>query len=500
MGAGWAKSIPIPIRSSDRRDTNGVKTMRQRRRTGVRILGVVFVLLSLYSLGVLTQTVIYHFEQRLPIISMFLEIRAQTEGDVLSFPKIIFVFEIIAIAAILWAVFVYLVAAAGVLRLKRWVRYLILVLAIDAVATILWNYWILCSQIYSLLFAPVWFAILIAAFLFLNRSVIKRESNADVKRVGAAARLLIGVTLLFVVLKLASVPFFIGLLKPGFISRRANLKPVKTEYRITDPDYLAQHYEKQDIFGCSIFIPRGVSFIRVERNDGSPDLSLHLGGEGPDGRMIRYMLRSRSPVASAAERFGFKSAYEFERVVHHPSWRTLNLWMKVAVVEVWFNQMEDAISPYWRGFVGTSPGYGTCIRSSLHDLESDNSVYIEMVFERESEALSHAKDVLAAVRFETGGKDASTYFEEGKKALSKREYVDASFDFLNAFHMDQQNPEYAYRFARCLFENTSGAFRWWRLYTAKEFLRYALELDMTYHEAEELLATVEKEIEDLRGK
>jgi tetratricopeptide (TPR) repeat protein len=357
---------------------------------------------------------------------------------------------------------------------------------------------------YPVFLGPVWFAILIAAYLYLNRSDLKRLSSARVRRVDLAPRLLIGITALFVILKLALVPGFLGCVVrcrfAGFGLGGTNLQPVKTEYRVTDPNYLEKHYQRQSIFGCSLHVPRDLRHLAARIDRSSSGLILLLEGKYDVAGVVRFTLWSNNSIVNTASRFGFRDPYEFEKIVHRPSWRAMDLWMKEAAVNFVPEKIEDGKSPHWRGFVQINEEYGLRIRSSLYDIDNENSLDIRIVFQHGPPALGHAKDVLAALEFETDKKDASVYLNEGKTSLSNGEYVDALFDFLNAHYVDRLNPEPAYYFARSLLEGPPEAVIWGRLHTAEEFLKYALELDSTYHEAEELLATVEKEMEDLRGR
>ena len=477
--------------------------MRQRRPAGVKILGVVFVLLSLYSLGVLTQTVIYHFGRRLPVTAVFWAVPGRTESVVASTG---FVLEAIAILVILWTAFAYLATSIGTQRLRPWVRALIFLLAIDIVATLLWNHWILCSQMYSLIYGTLWLIIFVAAFVYLSRPDIKAHFGAGAKRFSLASRWLIGLSILFVLLKLVSIPLFIGSLidytEPHFsrVLSALNTKPVKAEYRVQNRDYLTAYCEKRNVLGHSAYLPKDLKPVHFELDEASSRWYLYLEGEGNDGRLMRFVLKSEGRIAHAAEKFGFEDPYEFEKVIRRPSWRTLDLCMKVAAHNFAYNEIEDVTSSHWRGFVRIRQEKPPMIRCTLYDLVSESSVAIEMVFERGSEASNHARDMLATLRFETAGKDALAYLAEGKKALTNGEYVDASFDFLNAYFLDQANPEHAYYFARSLFEDQDKTLRHERLRTITKYLKHTLELDSTYHQADELLATVEKEIESMKRR
>ena len=469
----------------------------------MRILAIIFVLLSLYSLGVLTQTVIYHFGRRLPVTAVFSALSGRTESVV---PSTGFVLEAIAILVILWSAFAYLATSIGTRRLRPWVRALIFLLAIDIVATLLWNHWILCSQMYSLVYGTLWLVIFVAAFVYLSRPDIKAHFGTGAKRFSLASRWLIGLSILFVVLKLVSIPLFRGSLidytEPHFsrVLSALNTKPVKAEYRVQNRDYLTTYCEKRNILGHSAYLPKNLKPVHFELREASSRWVLYLEGEGNDGRLMRFVLKSKGRIAYVAEKFGFEDPYEFEKVIRRPSWRTLDLYMKVAAINFFHNEIEDARSSHWRGFVRIRQENPQMIRCTLYDLVSESSVAIEMVFERGSEAFNHARDMLATLRFETAGKDASVSLAKGKKALSNGEYVDASFDFLNAYFLDHGNPEHAYYFARSLFEDQDKMLRHERLGTIIKYLKRTLGLDSTYHEAEELLATVEKEIEDMKGR
>lgn len=476
--------------------------MSETRHVGRRVLGVLFIIFSMYPLAFLRKALTYYNKDGLPML--WVGVRCTN----LYLRALLRELPMLTVLVVLSGACVYLIMGIGILRRRLWVRYLALILLIDVLASVLWNHWVLCVTMPYLSYTLTSLPLITAALIYVTKTRTWAEPWVALKRAGPAPRLLIGLSILFVVLKLLPAPLFMWILKTEnqeFLSW-VNRRPQKTVYESKDCEQIDAGYKRREVFGYSICLPENLTLLSAGLTHRSTALIVRLQGEDCDGGEIGYWLGSQTRWegvfrwASHYHSFG-TNPYACEKALSYPSWRPLHLWLKTFLsdeIDWEFDRIEDARSSEWRGFLRTYPPrswIGLRVKSSLYDLGSESSAEVTIVFKDES-ATGCAADILSSIRFDVSHATAEEYFLRAKAAQAKGELGHAAIDLVNAMYLAPENPEYSYSLANMLMgmldrDKDPLGFSI-RLPDAEELLRRAIRLDPTYEEALELQGRVKK--------
>ena len=464
-----------------------------------RVTGVVFLLIWLYYLAILVTSTISYYRD--PAVHTLLTVGISPKEFEALLRTLIQGKGLVTITSISWGLFVGFLAIIHLLRLRSLGRYLTMIISVDMLVIIVFSSWVSGSYVYSL-FWPAIAAITSALVIwFFSRRHTRAQFRTDGTRSSLGTRLLIGFYAFFLVVKLLSVPAFIGFLsiKHQEIFRTARLVPQKAEYVISDSTYLKNECTKQEIFGYTVWLPDYMKVLTATREKDPPWHMLWLRGIDGGGNRVLINMTDEAygqlllPFMDG-QQYRFKSAYELERAFSYPSWSPDWILLKSAALSL--DSIEDATSSGWKGFVKLGPwtdGVNCTIISSMYDSTDEYSAEITIIFNQESMTIDQVKSILASLRFEKAESDTES-FERGLSELGAKQLMDASISFLNAFYLDPDNPEYAYYFAQSLLEDTSKTYRKRYLRLSKRFLEYSLELDSAYVQAVELLPQVNDEL------
>lgn len=416
------------------------------------------------------------------------------------------------IAAVLSAMFLslgFLFGGIGLLRRRQWAKHLFLVLGLDVLAGVCVFVWLLGPQhltVFRYGFEIAWAAVFL---LFFADRDIRDMFATGVKNVGRLAKWLLGIYVVVVALKFLSAPLFIGYMHFGQreLTSRLRAKPKKVAYQVTDSAYVNNACTPYRIYGYSVHLPEDLRVLTVFQSRKPCSWDVMLGRcNGEEYKTVAF-LRDRSNQSVMFDVVGkvyrLRSPYELERRINYPGWSPVWMGWKLLGSSIdGQRRVEEVSAPYWKGFVTDAScdsgrkGYLSC---SAYDSIGQSSAGVTLYLDGEEMTVNQAKHILATLQFESDDRDAAEYFNQGIVSLSNQSYTDATLDFLNALCVDDANPQYAYYLGRSLYEDECEATRKGRLGTAERFLQYALELDSTYAPAQELLATVEKQVEELEA-
>lgn len=475
--------------------------MADKRSIGVTIFGwifIVFVVLLLIGLP-------FRIANYNKLVSLF-----QIELDYPSIMRLLQGSSIFSIIGILFSSFFLLITGTGLLKLRPWARYLVLVLMLGLLVNVYWANWFFGPQMYIPLQVAMWIFIPIFVFLFFLRPSIKEQFGRDIgiKRLRLVAKILIGLLLASVVLRALSVPLWIAYAKVKYkeLLPMVNQRPQKVEYLVKDRQFLLGECEKKNIFGYSIYLPKGLELSHISK--GEPPFGWNVGLIKRKNSDVRVwaILDSKSSgegmLSGISKVLKFDSGYDFEKRLNYPTWSPIYLIMKVLGTPRNLEALEEATSSSWRGFIKAAypkEKKRWIFECSLYDIEGRGrgSGGVVLMFKDEEMTLEQARDIIASLRFEEVKKDSIEFFNLGKKELSKKNFTDASINFIDALYMNDQNPEYSYYLAWSLFEDDSQAGMKVRLGSSKKFLECALELNPDYQEAKDLLISVNNKIQQI---
>ena len=467
--------------------------MEGKKPIGIKISGIILIILSIFCLIALPKTII-SYKKIQSILQVFPEYTGFWSG-----------LSVITIAGILWGFFIYLVTGIGILRLKLWARYLILVLAVNIFVGIFWSVWIFGPQMHGLLYYVIWIFILIFTLFFFNKRSIKEKFEVGLKKINIAPKVLLILLLIIIAFQVLSVPLFIGYMKIRYkdLFPLVNARPERVIYEVKDSEYLMNNCKKQNLFGVSIYLPKDLKVTNVRRGERLFAWNLWFSKMENKDLRVALLFSSKSFGDEYLLHIGrvlkFKNMYEFERVLNYPSWSPIYLTLKTLASKN-LEKIEEVTTSNWQGFVKImrpKENNRWVFDCSLYNFKNKSSVGITLIFKDDEMTPEQAKDIVASLKFGENKKNDFDFFNQGKIALSDSNYTDAVINFVNALYINNQNSEYAYYIGRSLFEDDSEAGKKMRWGSYKYFLEYALNLDSNYQQAKELLSLVNKEIETI---
>ena len=480
-------------------------------RRGVTVFAVLLITFSVVDLVRLTGMVIAYAEQWSNLSPMLLVANvstvcsARTYGNPFLLTGILFLGLPIATGVwlLLWS-FALLSGGVGLLRHRAWARFLVLVLGVDILAGLFLILWLYGSQSFGLVDHGIQVMYATLFFLFFAHRGTRDIVGMGAKKAGLLAKCLLGFYVTIVALKFLSAPLFVGYMHFGQRELTAKLRSMPEVVSCTKPDYevLSSGHEPRTVFGYTLHLPEDVHALIAFRGSKCTPWTVMLGSETGDSfRPVAHLSdkdMTELVFRALSEQYGFRTPYEFERRLGYPSWSPV--WMAWKLFYGMIDGVEHVSAHGWKGFVpilcppDSFKGYLPC---TAYDTTGESSARVMLFVDGEEMTVHRAKRILATLEFESDDRDAAEYFNQGIVSLDNRSYTDATLSFLNALYVDDTNPQYAYYLGRSMYEDECEAWTKGRLGTAERFLQYALELDSTYAPARELLAVVNREIEEL---
>lgn len=464
--------------------------MEKEKTIGIKVLGWFLIILSfIYLIGFPNAISLHH----------------KLYSIVVGFPTDIN-FMLIPLPIVITSVksLLFLISGIGILKLKRWSYYLTLYIPFLYSMLIIGGMWSLGPQsiMRPSLFSALFISIIILSFL-MRKNIIEEFSADYITRRGKKLNpekfilaTSIGVVLMTIMLFSLSL-FFINVVFKDKL-RIINLKPQKIEYQIQDKSFILNNCEKRYIFGYSVYIPKDWKIGNIS-----------MGGSGFGWNLSFFNMENahlKNFILLDSEGFGgvylhmskilnFNTAYDFEKAINYPNWALLYTVLKT-VSSKNLESIDEATTFTWRGFVKIVKSKESDFYvGSLYSLKRNKACSITILSKEGVMASEQAKSIIASLEFSAIDRQSEPLFENGKADLSKADFTSAAINFMNALYINERNPEYAYYLARSLFEDSSSSGRTSRLGSSKRFLEYVLKLNPSYQEAKELLAAIDKEIE-----
>lgn len=467
------------------------ETREKEKIAGITALGWVFIILSfIFVFGAVNQASPF-YKYSNDMLSKPMEVRG-------LLPKLI-------IPVSVGFLYLFLIGV-GILRLKRWAYYSVFIVIFMYCMSIMKFIVVFGFQflnkylIFALLFGSI------VAIIFLLKEDVIKQFNADFinkknRRIYPQRVLRHLLCYLAIVsILLISVSFFAA--KDSFL----NIVPQKIRYQ-ADKNYLLNNCQKRDVFDYSIYIPDDFVIVSVSKGDSDSMLGWILSLVERDSIETPsfIVLESESRYSSLfSKMLGFKTVYDFEKAINSPSSSSpviLSIFRSVSIANLRdLVSIDDATGYAWKGFIriyNLKDKERLFYDASLYSLQNDKTCKVIISFRDKLMLPKQAKSIIASVEFKDSGRDARSIFEEGKAALSRGDFISAGINFMNAFYLNEQKPEYAYYLSRVLFEDTNKEGKKSRLKSSREFLECAIKFNPEYQEANELLILVDNEIKQV---
>lgn len=464
--------------------------MEKRRSIGVTIFGWVFILLgllilfaSLFPLGLY-----FKFKNILSILSTVMEYFSYWKYLMLSAAPL----------GMIWSL-IYIICGIGLLRLKFWARYIIIVLMLTSIITPLNKALIFGSQtlnIIGLLLQIVFVSFIL--WFFMKEKVKKQFEVEGVKfrlksKYGAIIGLIIFLTLFTPVTVLTfKVYALLKYKEPFFIA-----KPQVIRLQKAEDEALLEKYRRIELFGASLLIPKDFAIIGFSKPPDNLSEWIAFIANPVDSKKGLVSLSSKVIYETTAEMYrvmGFKNAYDFEQAILTNNWSPIFITLRNVIRprgKVF--KIEQINSPKLKGFIRSS--YNKEQNHWIYEVSfySKDTLASKGMMIMVNEEYLNRKDALNIISsftlLEEKERGEDKYYKEGLKSLNSNDFIDAQFKFANAYYLSPENPEYGYMLAKALFKNGRKSF-----YSVKRILEEVLKLEPDYKEARELLETIKLEL------
>lgn len=465
--------------------------MENKRSFGITMFGWLCILFSALLL-ILNCFGLY---KTIPIMAMVSLLALETQ----VINSIYIGFTIVILLILAFFLSIYFFTGIGLLRLKSWARYLIIVLALTHIisisANVLFFGWRYVSQP-GTIFKILW---VIAIFFFIlwyfTRSEIKSRFHTEGEkfrlrsRYGIVICLVVFFTLLVPVGYLGYKAYTALRYKQPFYNTRFKITNLK---EIDDNDFSNTH-RRINIFDMSFLVPKDfviVSFLKGPKKTFTWFLSEPAPSRGVrsrivvsnDIKMIEMLPKDLYKTAH------YENTFDFERFFYSDNWNPIVTIYRAAVLGEKNFTMEEIYSSNFKGFIRylyhekAKPGSYICSFYSKDNLSSREFQIIGL--ER-----SGVLDVISSFRFLKQQKtQAREYYAKGQEELNSGEVMAAQIKFANAYYLAPEKPEYGYMLAKTTFmllKNRSFS-------VVEQMLKDVLKSNPDYAEAKDLLEKIDK--------
>ncbi len=401
---------------------------------------------------------------------------------------------------------IYIICGIGILRLKCWARYVIIVQLVSVIMGPFNTALLFGKQKLNL---NVFLGVIMFSLVlwFFMRGSIKKQFETEGTRFslkskyGVLIYVIIFLTLLTPVSALIFKVYFTSKWRePLFTVGPEVVAPEIIRLQEVEVSSVSEKHRKVELFNTSLLIPRDFVIISFDKDEWL-GLMGNVNHSGNSKGVIALWLNEKSIFgigAGIGEAMGFQSVHDFERAFHTNNWSPVFMLLrKVGRLRGKLHKLEEIDSPETRGFV-------KCIRSensefyqcSFHGKEGQGSRELNIMCG--GVANSNRGEVLrivSSLKFLNQQEvEADKYYREGSQFLESGDAIEAQFKFANAYYLCPDNPEHGYVLAKMLFNNgrkddIKSSYR-----SANRILEDVLELEPDYKDAKELLETIKSEL------
>jgi hypothetical protein len=413
----------------------------------------------------------------------------------MNFLPFLFIYNAISISA---GCALLLMAGFGLLQTKPWAPYLALLVPIAGLSHIAGSMWLFGPRYYGM---PL-LILFSLAYIFVLAFCAKEKYPAYFERTRTA-----GLPRLLkrgIIALLAIVCFHAVLIPAGaayvYVRYRSggNLKPQKTEYRITDEKFIARKCAYRNIGDIRIAIPDDWEIGLVSKEGPGNGWSVSFIEKNRAGLDAFLIVKSKAlgkSLGPVGEALGFHRLYDFEKTINAPYRPVFCTILRTLILPSHLNAIDETVTPTWQGFIKMSASNRENIYdASLYRIRGKATAGITVMGKEKTLSDQQAKSIIASATFEPVSVTGEVFFTEGKAALARSDYTAATIAFINALSIDGKNAEYAYYLARSLAEDRGYAGRKPRLNSAKRFSDYALKLQPNHQQAKQLYRAVAAEL------
>lgn len=278
-----------------------------------------------------------------------------------------------------------------------------------------------------------------------------------------------------------------------------NIKPQKVKYCVIDKGFIFNNCEKINVFDYSVYIPKDWKLCGISKGSRWSLTFTNTVGRDLDRFIVlesRNLMTGLPFSTGEIRRLGSYTAYDFERRIYYPALSPIFMSLKTIMTRREGESIDDVVADTWKGFVRKIKHLEKSIyEGSIYSIKGNKTCNIVVFFKDGAMIAEQAKSIIASIEFPEARKDSKALFEEGKIFLNNGNFLSASINFLNAFYINENSPEYVYYLALSLFRNNENSYIHNKLAFEKELLETALKLNPDYQEARELLVAVDREIE-----
>lgn len=455
----------------------------KKRSIGVTIFGLIFILGVLL---ILVSSLIF-----IGLCFKFKSIPSSGVMESFSYWKYLMFF------AAPWGVIsslIYIICGIGLLKLKYWARYIIMVLIIIFPIASLNKALIFGNQNLNVIGLLLQIVIVFYILWFFMKGKVKKQFEVKkgvkfILKTRYAAISIIVLTLLTpAILLIFKVYTSLKYKEPFFVA-----KPQVIRLQKPEDETLLEKYRRIELFGTSFLIPNDFVIINFSKpSDNFSEWIIFIASPG-DSKKRLISLSSKIIYETTPEIYkimGFKNAYNFEQAILTNNWSPIFITLRnITRLKGDVFKIEQINSSKLKGFIKSTydERQNRCIHEiSFYSKDTLSSRGMMIMF---NQKYLDRKDILNIISsftlLEEKERDSDKCYKEGLEFLNSNDFINAQFKFANAYYLSPENPEYGYMLARTLFKNGRKSF-----YSIKRILEDVLKLGPDYKDARELLKTV----------
>jgi tetratricopeptide (TPR) repeat protein len=386
----------------------------------------------------------------------------------------------------------------GLIRLRPWARYgVIAVMLTFPIHVLTQSMWWGIRSIQTGQSA-LQLLVIVLTLAYFSRQQVRLLFGEEYKfKVKSWAGLLVGCIFLFASTTLLTALYF--KVYQSWKYDEPFIVPTPQVISLTRPpeSKVSQTYRKVELFDMKFLIPKGFAIYYVRQPDESSD-SWRVTLFSPEKKRGLIMLGNSYPFADAIfkdfnEATRITSKFELEKFFLTNNWNpaasTLRLiaqpiGQNIFIKEFHFNGKRGFLK-IWRrdkSFMSDFSLYNNDeTRYTSGTISLDKGVFSE----------DDILNIISSIEFldTKEPRNAEDYFERGMQYYSNEQFIDAQFEFANAYYKSPENPDYIYMLAKSLTRDGVKKYK-----KIKEILDIALSIDPKHEGAKELLKEIESEL------
>lgn len=450
----------------------------KKRSIGVSIFGIIFIILG---------------------ILLFVDLYISFKNIPLEVIKYFPYFHLLMSPFLILYSSLYIICGIGILRLRFWARYIIIVLLVSSFMSPLNQALIFGGQSLNIRAILAHFVIVFFILWFFTRAKIKKQFEAEgvrfnlKTRYGAVICVIIFLTILSPVLILAPKIYFSLRYKyPFFIE-----KPQAIKLQDVRDSTLLKKFRRTELFNTSFLIPRNYIISALNEPKGKFWYIFIVNSSEPKkGSIILNSPAILETAGQAFKKWEIKNSYDFEKTIYTNNWSPIFVTLRhITHSRPGPYKIEQFESKTAKGFIKSTyvKRDGRWIYDiSFYSKDSRASKQIAIIYDEKYFDKADVLNIISSLNFlEEREAEADKYYKKGLGSLSSYDFIDAQFQFANAYYLSPRNSEYGLMLAKALFKNGKISFK-----SAKRILEYILKLNPDYKEARELLETINLELKN----